>query len=111
MIHNTVMTRKLLACTAIAGTMFATAAGIASAEPTRNGPEPSGSGGTSHVVVSYDNNGYATYDYVSDPAPQSPSTGAGDRKLGEGGTEQAWERILLPDGHWIVCRPNVTVCQ
>ncbi|WP_040815437.1 hypothetical protein [Nocardia concava] len=104
--------RKPLTCMVIAGTLFATAAGVAAAEPGATGPQAPGNAGTSHVVVTYDDNGYPRYDYVYiDPAPQPPSDPAANR-LGTGGEERTWRPVPRPDGSgWTVCRPSATPCQ
>ncbi|OJF82001.1 hypothetical protein NS14008_26070 [Nocardia seriolae] len=98
---------------AIAGTLFATAAGIAAAEPTATGPQQSGTGASPHVVVTYDYNGYPTYDYVyTDPAPQPAAVPGGGNRLGSGASDRTCVPVLRPDGSgWTVCRPNIALCQ
>ncbi|MEC3952688.1 hypothetical protein VMT65_06565 [Nocardia sp. CDC153] len=96
----------------IAGTMLATAAGVAAAEPTLTGPQAPGSNSTAHVVVTYDDNGYPQYDYVyTDPAPQPAADPAGANRLGAGGTEQTWVRVVHPDGSWTVCPNTASYCR
>ncbi|MEC3916168.1 hypothetical protein [Nocardia sp. CDC160] len=103
--------RKPLTGLMIAGTLFASAAGIAAAEPAVTGPEPSGASGSSHVVVTYGYDGYPQYDYVYiDPAPQ-PDAVAGANRIGSGGTDRTWVPVARPDGSgWTICRPAVSQC-
>ncbi|MGW5107381.1 hypothetical protein [Nocardia sp. NPDC004123] len=113
--------RKPLTCLVAAGALFATAAGIAAAEPpgsTISGGSGAGStapGTSHHTVITYSTDPYGysyQYEYV-DPAPQpvapDPAT---TNRLSTGGSDHTWMPVARPDGTgWTVCTPYSTVCR
>lgn len=110
--------RKPLTCLVAAGALFATAAGLAAAEPpgsTISGGAGSGSHPLSapHTVITYsiDPNGYQ-YDYVQvAPQPATPAPATANR-LGDGGSARTWVPTARPDGTgWTVCTPLSTICK